>query len=652
MELPPKAALLGTPWHRRFRSRVGFGMACFALLYCVVAAKLVFATVVAPIKPSAVVIDANRPDMVAKINPPDRAMILSRSGKILAVSLPAAALFADPRQITDPARDARRLHRVLPFLGVQLLTNRLSQTHYGFVYLDRFLTSVQELAVNRLGIPGVYFQRTWQRHYPDGDLAAHILGGVTPGQQGISGVEQYFNRRLSKQPNKPLRLSISVALEAIVHNALKQAVSDYKARGACSIVETMTGRILAMVSLPDYNANDLHTAGPGLLFNRCVSGDYEPGSMMKVVTLAGALQSGMMHYWDRFNTSRPLFVDGFVINDYEPVRYWLAMPGILAYSSVIGTSRIATIMGRKLQRAWLRKLGFFKPPQIQLPGVQPPIWHPKSEWRMLTTMTVSFGNGIAMTPLTLVNAEDAIVNGGIYYNPTLLAPRPGAPPRRGLRVMTRHVSIVMRKLMRDVVLSGTGIYARVPGYLVGGKTGTAQAVAPNGRYYDQLNNAGFIAIFPANHPKYLVYTEVIHPKPTRKMHSFSYGFTTGGYVSAPVDGAVIKAMGPLFGIRPYEGKIRKAISKKFRIKLLPRVPYGRRELGPSDPFPAGTNRYAYILAHRKPPRRINAQAVQRALKNIDLAIPDQMTRRGERRLLAAEGRHYDRGTAWVSGNQI
>ncbi|MGC9271699.1 peptidoglycan D,D-transpeptidase FtsI family protein [Acidiphilium sp.] len=630
-------------WHGRFRWRLVFGMICFVAIYIVLAGKLVLATVIAPILPNPVVIAATRPDLADTIAPPDRAPILDRSGKILAVSLPSAALFADPKQIRHPRRDTSRILAILPFLNRRDLLIRLSNRHYGFVYLDRYLTSAQELAINRLGIPGIYFQRTWQRHYPNDDIAAHILGGVTPGQQGISGVERYFNKRLTRDPGRPLRLSVSVALENIVHKALAKAVSDYKAQGACSIVESMTGRVLAMVSLPDYNANDLHTVNPSLLFNRCVSGDYGPGSMMKVVTLAGAMQSGMMHYWDRFNTSHPLSLDGFVIRDYEPVTYWLAMPAILAYSSVIGTSRIATIMGPKLQRAWLRKLGFFKPPPIQLPGVQPPIWHPKADWRMLTTMTVSFGNGIAMAPMTLVNAEDAIVNGGILYRPTLLARRPGAPPRRGVRVMRRHVSVVMRNLMRDVVLSGTGIYARVHGYLVGGKTGTAQVVRPSGGYYNRLNDAGFIAIFPSNHPRYIVYAMVIHPKATKKMQHFCYGFTTGGYVAAPVVGSIIRQMGPLFGIPPLQGATLAAVSKRFRIPLKPPVPQGKTSLGPHDPFPPGTNRYAYILAHRTPPKLIDAAAVRQALRRIELAIPGQVIRRDRPRLITWDQAHQSVG---------
>ncbi|MDD2877336.1 MAG: penicillin-binding protein 2 [Acidiphilium sp.] len=605
------------------------GIIGFAAIYLMLAGKLIDATVIDPIKPSAAVLAAQRPDFRTMLSAPDRAPILDRNGRLLAVSLPGAALFADPKEITDPKRDAARLETVLPMLDQAEIAHRLGLHNYGFVYLDRDLTAAQELAVNRLGIPGVYFQHIWVRHYPEGDLAAHVLGGVTPDQRGIAGVEDYFNRRLIDHPTRPLHLSIDLRVEDIVHREVARAMADYKARGACGIVESMTGRIIAMVSLPDYNANDLHDAPTDTLFDRCISGDYEPGSVMKLMTMPAALQSGLLNYWDRFDTTHPLFVDGFSVTDYEPVRYWLAMPAVLAFSSNIGASRIATIMGPKIQRAWLRKMGFFKPSPVQMPGVQPPIWHPKDTWKLLTTMTVSFGNGIAMAPIILVNAVVADVNGGILFKPTLLARAPGAPPRTGIRVMRHHVSVIMRKLMRGVVLSGTGIYARVPGYLVGGKTGTSQVVAADGRYRNHLNNSSFMAMFPADHPRYVVYVLVVHPKPTKKMQHFSYGFTTGGYVAAPAVGRIIARIGPMLGIPPLEGAALKAMNAKFGIPLKPAVPPGRVALGPGHPFPAGADRYAYDLAHRTPPKHPNRAAARAALRRAELAVPGQMIARDE-----------------------
>ncbi len=610
-------------WRRAFVGWLGVAVVAFATLFSLLTLKLIDATVLQPIRPSRAILAAWHPDDWLQRQEPDRATVMDRKGRILAVSLPGAALFADPLQISHPRHDAALIHKILPFLSRATLQQQLAMRPNAFVYLDRHLTALQELAVNRLGIPGLYFQPSWQRHYPQGDIGSHILGGVTPDQRGIAGIEAYFDRRLVAHPSKPLRLSIDVRVEAIVHQEIARAMRDYRARGACGIVENMHGRVVAMVSLPDYNANQFHQAPRDTLFDRCISGDYEPGSVMKLMTMPAALQSGLVHYWDRFNTTHPLVVDGFAVTDYEPVHHWLSMPAILAMSSNIGASRIASIIGPKIQRAWLRKMGFFQPSPVQMPGVQPPIWHPKATWKLLTTMTVSFGNGIAMAPLTMANAVVADVNGGILYQPTLLAARPGAPPRRGVRVMRRSVSVVMRKLMRGVVLSGTGIYARVPGYLVGGKTGTAQVVGKNGRYRNHLNNASFMAMFPANRPDYVVYVVVIHPHPTKTMAHFSYGFTTGGYVAAPAVGRIIARIGPMLGIRPLAGVALKRMSARWQIPLKPSVPPGQVALGPDNPLPPGANRYAYILAHRKPPPDRHTALAEAALRGVRMAIANQ-----------------------------
>ena len=606
------------------------------LFYCAVAAKLIDATVLNPRRPDHAAIAALHPDMKMRLPTPQRAPIVGQDGQLLAVSLRGAALYANPRQVRDPDGIARRLERVLPALDIRLVEERLKARGKSFVYLDRHLTATQELAINRLGIPGLYLLPVWIRHYPDGRIAAHILGGVTPAGRGIAGVEAFFNRRLIRDPNQPLHLSIDVGVQAVVQDTLRKAVKEWKAAGACGIVESMTGRIVAMASLPEYNANDMHGASPNALFDRCISGDYEPGSVMKLMTMPMALQSGMIHYWDRFNTTHPLFVDGFSVRDYEPVHHWLALPAILAFSSNIGASRIATMLGPTIQRAWLRKMGFFRRSPIQLPSAQPPLWHPKDRWHLLTTMTTSFGNGIAMAPIILVNAVVADVNGGVLFKPTLLARRPGSPPRRGIRVMRRTVSATMRRLMRDVVLAGTGVYAKVPGYLVGGKTGTSQVVGPQGTYLHHLNDSSFMAVFPSNRPRYVVYVMVMKPRPTKAMRRFSFGFTTGGYVAAPAVAHIIRRIGPMMGILPITGHALAIADKRFRIPLKPTPPKGRLALGPHHPFPLGANAYAYVLAGLKPPNHVDRAAQRAALRRVKMAIPNQtihgLPRRGNARL--------------------
>ena len=608
-------------WRQKYKFRLTSCIVFFILAYIMIFLRVTYVTVIHPIKPAAAWLAAVLPTPHMSVPLPDRASIVDDKGRILAVSLPDAALYADPKQIIHPYKVAQELAAILPDINPQQTKARLLLKQSSFAYIDRALTPGQEMAVNRLGVPGLYFLPSWKRHYPDGSIAAHILGGVTPGQNGIAGVEESFNKRLLKRNGQPLKLSIDLRVQGIVQRELADAMNNYDARGACAIVESMTGRIIAMVSLPTYNANNFHDAPPDAQTDRCISGDYEPGSVMKLMTLAAGLQSGLVHVWDKFNTTHPLFVSGYAVTDYEPVHHWLAMPAILAYSSNIGASRIATIMGPKLQRAWLAKMGFFNRSPIQLPGAQYGLWHARRSWHLLTTMSVSFGNGIAMPPIILVNAVVADLNGGILYKPTLLAPKPGAPPRQGVRVMRPDVSVDMRKMMRGVVLSGTGVYANVPGYLVGGKTGTSQVVGANGRYDTDLNDSSFIAAFPINHPRYVVYALVIHPKPTKKMQKFSYGFTTGGYVAAPAVGRIISRIGPMLGIRPLSSAALKVANAKWHFPLTPKPPASAVALGPGHPFPPGANQYAYDLTKHLAPQHPDQAAKLAALKKIELSKP-------------------------------
>jgi cell division protein FtsI (penicillin-binding protein 3) len=400
-----------------------------------------------------------------------------------------------------------------------------------------------------------------------------------------------------------------------------QAMTDYDGIGACGIViSARTGRVLAMASLPDYSAGDLGSAPANDRFNRCVSGDYEPGSVFKLMTLSMAINSGMIHYWDRFDTTHPLHVGRFTVTDFEPAHIWMAVPHILEVSSNIGASRIATILGPDIQRAWLKKLGFFGKPPIQLPEAQPAMYHPKSNWKLLTTMTVSFGNGIAMSPLQMISAVVPVVNGGVYYPPSLDA---SGPPPAGVRVMSRRTSLILRKMMRNVVVApdGTGVYARVPGYLVGGKTGTAQVVGPGGRYMKHLNNASFMAAFPMTNPRYVVYVVVLQPHATKKMMPFCHGFTTGGYVAAPAVANIIARIGPMLGIMPRSGDALASAQAALSIPVDPTAPPGRSALGPGHMFPPGASKYAYMLAGEKPPAAIDEAAHDAALARTEMWQP-------------------------------
>jgi cell division protein FtsI (penicillin-binding protein 3) len=568
----------------------------FGGLYVTLALRLAYATVIHPVRPAAAVLAAMQPQLDETPPPPGRAEILDRNGTILAVSLPGAQLYADPLQVTDPVGDAAKLAAVLPGLDEAATAKKLSSGK-NFVYLDRKLTPPEELAVNQLGIPGVYFENADKRHYPEGDIGAHILGGVTVGGVGIAGVEEYFERRLTSDP-APLKLSIDIGVEGIVHDELAAAVKEFRSPGGCAIVmNAHTGEILAMVSLPDYDAADLGNAPANDRFNRCVTGNYEPGSVFKLQTIAMALDSGLIHYWDYFDTTHPLHVGRFTITDFEPVDTWMAVPEILNVSSNIGASRIATILGPKIEQDWYRKQGFFAKLPVQLPEAQPPLTPSLHNWGLSTTMTVAFGNGIAVSPLHLVTGVLPIVNGGVRYQPTLLAVDPAGAQPQGVRVMRPSTSDLMRKMMTNVVLYGTGTQAQVPGYVVGGKTGTAQVVGPYGKYLLHTNNASFMAAFPMNDPQYVIYVLVLQPKADATTH----GFTTGGYIAAPAVGRIIARIGPMLGVLPADGDELAALEASLTVPLQPVAPPGVVALGPGRPLPAGANALAYQLLGEKPP---------------------------------------------------
>ncbi len=585
------------------RQRMVISAFLFAGLFMVLAGRLTYATVIHPVLPTQAVLNAMQPQLDETPPAPGRADITDRDGTILAVSLPGAELYADPKQVKDPLGATRKLASVLSGLN-QAETARKLESGKDFVYLDRKLTPPEELAVNALGIPGVNFQDTEKRHYPEGDLAAHILGGITlggqgisPGGKGVAGVEAYFDQRLASNP-APLVLSIDIGIEGIVHDELAAAVKEFQSPGGCAIVmNAHTGEVLAMVSLPDYDAAELGTADPNARFNRCVTGNYEPGSVFKLQTISMGLDSGLIHYWDYFDTTHPLHVGRFVIKDFEPVTSWMAVPEILNVSSNIGASRIATILGPQAEQQWYAKQGFFKKLPIQLPEAAPPLYPSLKNWGLSTTMTVSFGNGIAVSPLHLITGALPIVNGGIRYAPTLLAVDPNGPPPQGVRVMSQATSDLMRRMMTNVVLFGTGVKAAVPGYVVGGKTGTAQVVGPGGRYLTHTNNASFMAAFPMNAPQYVIYVLVLQPK----ADATTGGYTTGGAIAAPTAGRIIARIGPMLGVLPADGDELAALDASLSMPLTPVPPAGEIALGPGRPLPPGANGFAYQLLGMHPP---------------------------------------------------
>ncbi len=562
------------------RNRLVIAAAGFVVLFLAVLAKLTDATIIDPLMP-------HRPEqsIAALVKPPkpdaallsgQRANITDRNGQILAISLPTVSVYADPRQIVDPAEAARKLKQVLPRLNLAEATKRLSRSNKQFVWLERQITPREEVAINRLGIPGVNFLPTEERHYPMGRLAAQVLGGVDVDEHGVAGVEKWFDHRLRTDP-QPLRLSLDVRVEGVVRDELAQAMKEFQAIGGCGIVmDVNTGEILAMVSLPDYDANDFRTAPADERFNRAVTGVYEPGSQFKLQTASMALDDGVVHIWDQFDAAHAIRVGRFRITDFEGKHRWLYLPEVLAYSSNLGAAHIATLVGADRQRAWLRKMGMFSRAPVQLPEAAPPIVHPVNDWRLATTMTVGFGQGIAVEPLQVVRGTAAVATGTLY-KPTLLALQPGQDPQ-GVQVMKPSTVAIMHKLMRLVVTEGYGQKAEVAGYYPGGKTGTTEKVGKHGYHRgirSDFNVSAFVSVFPMNNPRYAVYMMLDEPHGNKS----TYGFSTAGWVAAPAAGRVIARIAPMLGLLP-DIKDAPTINAELSIPLQPARPPGAPALGP------------------------------------------------------------------------
>ncbi|MGF1609760.1 MAG: peptidoglycan D,D-transpeptidase FtsI family protein [Kiloniellales bacterium] len=471
-----------------------------------------------------------------------RADIVDRNGFVLATSLPSASLYANPRQIRNPARVAAQLSRALPDLSVAVLTDKLSGDG-AFVYIKRNVTPREQDAVNRLGIPGLNFETGSIRVYPHGPLVAHTVGFTDIDGRGLAGIEQSFNSLLRDSAD-PLALSLDLRLQHIVTEELAAAMAEFHAIGASGVVlDVESGEVLSMVSLPSFDSNEPGTASEDARFNRASLGLYEMGSVFKIFTTAMALDSGAVSLQDGYDVSKPIRVARFTINDYKPKNRWLSVPEIFMYSSNIGTVQMALAAGTPLQQRYLERFGLTRPSAIELPESGRPML--PSPWREINTMTISYGHGLAVSPLQLANAVAAVINGGELLPATLLKREPGERPV-GERVISEETSRAMRWMMRLVVQHGTGRKADAAGLLVGGKTGTSDKLA-GGHYVRNARIASFVGAFPIERPRYVVFAMIDEPKGNKS----TYGYATGGWVAAPVIRRVVERMAPMYAIQPH-----------------------------------------------------------------------------------------------------
>jgi cell division protein FtsI (penicillin-binding protein 3) len=606
---------------RRTRTRLVIAAGGFGVLFGGVALGLADAMVLDPAAPRRLqaMEQATRPQE----HQPQRGVITDRNGEILAVSLPVTALYANPREIEDPATIARRLVRVLPQLDIERVTARLSGERQ-FAYIARSLTPREQQAVNSLGIPGLYFEQSERRAYPQGRSAAHLLGGVDVDGNGIAGVERRFDQRLRNHNGEALRLAIDVRVQLALRDAVQRAITEFNGIGGAGILmEVHSGEVLGMVSLPDFDLSDpvrrddlnvrREEAGYNPRFNRATVGVYEPGSTFKLFTAAAALDYGVMNIWNGFDASRPIRYGRFTINDFRGKNRWLALPEIMAYSSNLASAHMAVAVGTQRHREFMVRMGMGSRLGIELPETAVPLIPRQQDWREINTMTIGFGHGISVTPLHIVTGVSALVNGGILRQPTLVARAPGEAAE-GQRVLSERTSDTMRRLMRVVVTSGSGRSAEVPGYFVGGKTGTAQKTGPRGGYLENKRIAAFVGAFPMQAPRYAIYVMVDEPKPNARSH----GYATAGWVAAPAAGMVIRSVAPILGMVP-EIERAEEIQASIAIPLQPGRPAGPRAASPRSPAPAAQPPAPAAPTTAAAPARSAAPALPAAQREAALA---------------------------------
>lgn len=540
---------------RDARQRLTFIIAGFVVMYLGVGARLVQYGVAEPIATGSINFNAN-----AVASRPD---VLDRNGELLATDINTVSLYAEPRRIVDADEVVEKLASVLPNLDWDD-TYRKLQSGSGFQWLRRQLTPRQQSDILALGIPGIGFRPEKRRFYPGGVTASHIVGHVNIDNLGLAGMERYIDQQgyadlravgLTNDTRlEPVRLSIDIRVQHIVREVAARAMKEYQAEAAGAVIlDVETGEVVAMASVPDYDPNQPSRLLPdGNVdkeyekgwFNRISNATFEMGSTFKSFTLAMGLDAEKITLNSVMDASRPIGMGGFTIKDFKGKNRPLSIPEVFQYSSNIGTAAVADRVGIEGHQEFLTRLGLLSKMDTEMPGVATPT-QPRT-WKKINSVTISFGHGVATTPLQTAVAAAALINGGNLINPTFLPRSLEEAARISRAVIKEKTSADMRFLYTWNGLKGSGRAAQVEGFNVGGKTGTADKVI-NGRYANDINFNAFVAGFPMNKPRYVVLTIIDAPK------TGVNGGRTAASTAAPMTKEIIARTAALLGVRPKFG---------------------------------------------------------------------------------------------------
>ena len=531
----------------RRRGRVAILAAGFTIVYGVIGTRLVQFAVeenaVSGVVPSLNFV-ASRPD------------ILDRNGQLLATDIRTVSMYAEPHKMVDVDEAIEKLATVIPDLDMKDVYGKLSEKRSRFTWIKRQITPREQGQVLRLGIPGIGFRPEMRRFYPGGSTAAHILGYVDIDNRGVAGMERFIDLQgfsdlsaaglTSGAELEPLTLSIDVRVQNVVHDVVVGAMKNYQSKAAGAVVlDVRTGEVIAMASAPDFDPNNPAATGADGWLNRMSNGTFEMGSTFKTFSMALALDTGKVKLKDSFDATKPLRLGGFTIHDsHGGMRRWLTVPEIFRYSSNIGTAKMVDMVGAEVQREYLTKFGLLTRMQTELPEVKSPS-QPKV-WKKINSITISFGHGVSTTPLQTAVAGAALVNGGLLMSPTFLPQSRTEATASGKRVVKASTSDAIRYLFKLNGEQGSGRRADVPGFHVGGKTGTADKVV-NGRYDSRLNFNAFLAAFPIDHPQYVVLTFCDEPRTGEN------NLTMAAETAAPMVRNIVKRIAPMLGVEPKFG---------------------------------------------------------------------------------------------------
>lgn len=534
------------------RNRIRLAIALGCLIFAVLAGRLVQLALSAT--------EDRFPGAVQSALTASRPALIDRHGLEMAIDLQAPSLFAEPRNIVDLDEAVEKLARALPELGRDFLRERLDGDE-GFVWLERELSPAQRDAIFRLGLPGIDFVSETKRYYPGGPVAAHVLGAVDVDNVGIAGIERHIDQDqiavlqelgfARDRALAPMRLSIDLRVQNAVHRELTDALVRYQAIAAAAVMmDVRTGEILALASLPDFDPNNPASAlapvdgRTDARINRITAGTFELGSTFKTITMAAALDAGAISITDSFDARYAVRFGRYSIDDFHGQHRVLTVPEIYKYSSNIGIIKVVQTLGRDNYRAFLSRVGLDGTPIVELPERKPA--NVPARFSEIVAATAAFGHGLSVTPLQLATAYSAIVNGGWFTPPTLLARTEEEAQAQSRRVLRPETSDLMRYLLRLNGIEGTGSRTNriAEGFRIGGKTGTAEKVI-DGRYSSDVTLAVFASVFPMDAPRYAMVVLVDEPQRENAQSG-----KTAAWNAGEVSGRIIARVGPMLGVVP------------------------------------------------------------------------------------------------------